>query len=88
MNEIAGAAATPLRLTRSTRDRWLTGVCGGVAEYTGIDPTIVRVAFALVALAGGSGVAAYALAWLIIPSADAAASRADLLVAKVRSRHG
>jgi phage shock protein PspC (stress-responsive transcriptional regulator) len=62
----------------------LTGVCGGIADYTGIDPTIVRVAFALVALFGGGGVAAYLLAWLIIPSADCEASRADLLLARVR----
>jgi phage shock protein C len=84
MNEMTGAAAAPLRLTRSTNDRWLTGVCGGIAEYTGIDPTIVRVAFALVALCGGGGLLAYAAAWLIIPSADAEASRADVLLAKVR----
>jgi phage shock protein PspC (stress-responsive transcriptional regulator) len=84
MNETTGAAAAPLRLTRSTQERWLTGVCGGIAAYTGIDVTIVRVAFAIVALCGGGGVAAYLLAWLIIPRDDADESRADRLLAKVR----
>jgi phage shock protein PspC (stress-responsive transcriptional regulator) len=84
MNDMPGAAAAPLRLTRSTDDRWLTGVCGGLAEYTGIDPTIVRLAVAVLALCGGGGVAAYVLAWLLIPSADPAESRADRIVARFR----
>lgn len=84
MEETTGAAAAPLRLTRSTRDRWLTGVCGGIAEWTGIDVTIVRVAFAVIALCGGGGVLAYVLAWLIIPSDDAEESHADRLLAKLR----
>jgi phage shock protein PspC (stress-responsive transcriptional regulator) len=84
MNDMPGAAAAPLRLTRSTDDRWLTGVCGGLAEYTGIDPTIVRLAVAVLALCGGGGVAAYVLAWLLIPSADQAESRADPIVARFR----
>jgi phage shock protein PspC (stress-responsive transcriptional regulator) len=88
MNEMHGAAAAHLRLTRSTGDRWLTGVCGGLAEYTGVDPTIIRVAFAIVALAGGGGVAAYVLMWLLVPSADEAESRADRMVAKVRRDRG
>lgn len=81
---MTGAAAAPLRLTRSTNDRWLAGVAGGLAEYTGIDPTVVRVAFAILALCGGGGVLAYVLAWLIIPSADRDTSRADALLARVR----
>ena len=84
MNEMSGAAAAPLRLTRSTNDRWITGVCGGIAEYTGIDPTIVRLAVAILAVLGGGGVCAYVLAWLLIPAADQAESRADRMIAKVR----
>lgn len=84
MNDMPGAAAAPLRLTRSTDDRWLTGVCGGIAEYTGIDPTIVRLAVAVLALCGGGGVCAYVLAWLLIPSADRAESRADRMIARFR----
>ena len=61
--------ASPRRLTRSTDDRWLGGVCGGLAEYTGLDPVIVRLVVALAALAGGTGVLAYLLAWVLIPKA-------------------
>ena len=55
------------RLYRSGKDRVLGGVCGGIAEYLGVDPTIVRLAWALFMLAAGSGVLAYVVAWLIIP---------------------
>lgn len=61
--------ASPRRLTRSTDDRWLGGVCGGLAEYTGLDPVIVRLVTALAALVGGTGVLAYLLAWVLIPKA-------------------
>ena len=84
MNELSGAAAAPHRLTRSTSDRWLTGVCGGIAEYTGIDATIIRLAVAVLVLMGGTGACAYLVAWLLIPSADQTDSRADRLIAKVR----
>ena len=56
------------RLLRSVRDRKLGGVCGGLAEYFDIDPTIVRLAWAFVSLASvGVGVLAYFVAWIIIP---------------------
>jgi phage shock protein PspC (stress-responsive transcriptional regulator) len=84
MNETFDAAALPRRLTRSTSDRWFTGVCGGIAEYTGIDATIIRVTVAVLVLMGGTGGLAYVLAWLLIPSADATESRADRIVARVR----
>jgi len=45
----------------------LDGVCGGIAEYFNIDPTIVRLAWAIFSLAGGSGVLAYIIASIIIP---------------------
>lgn len=61
--------ASPRRLTRSTTDRWLGGVCGGLAEHTGLDPALVRLVAALAGLAGGTGVLAYLLAWMLIPKA-------------------
>ena len=57
------------RLTRSATDRKLAGVCAGIAEYFGIDPTVVRVAWIVFCLLGGSGVLAYFLCALIIPDA-------------------
>ena len=45
----------------------LGGVCGGIAEYFRVDPTIVRILAVALALLGGSGVLAYLLAWMIMP---------------------
>jgi phage shock protein C len=55
------------RLYRSGKDRMLGGVCGGLAEYLNVDPTLVRLAWVLFTLAFGSGLLAYIIAWLIIP---------------------
>jgi phage shock protein C len=56
------------RLTRSVENRMLAGVCGGLGEYLGIDPTLVRLAFALFFIAGfGSSALLYLLMWLIVP---------------------
>jgi phage shock protein PspC (stress-responsive transcriptional regulator) len=52
---------------RSATDAKLAGVCGGVAEHWGIDPVLVRVAWALLALSGGIGVVLYIAGWLLIP---------------------
>lgn len=57
------------RLYRSKRDAMMGGVCGGIAEYLNIDSAIVRIIFAVMMLAGGIGVLAYFLAWIIIPEA-------------------
>jgi phage shock protein PspC (stress-responsive transcriptional regulator) len=57
-------------LTRSRVDRKIGGVCGGLAEYLGIDSTVVRVAWAVLSIVPGTivlGVLAYAVAWFIIP---------------------
>ena len=56
------------RLYRSTHDRMLCGVCGGIAEYFQLDPTLVRLGWALFCILGGSGVLAYLVAALIIPN--------------------
>src|SRR5688572_1353764 len=62
--------APPRRLTRSRDDRMIGGVCGGLAEYTGLDPVIFRVVFVVAAILGGSGIAAYLIAWIAIPAED------------------
>ncbi|NMB02066.1 MAG: PspC domain-containing protein [Firmicutes bacterium] len=54
------------RLYRS-RDKKIGGVCGGIAEFFNIDPTVIRVIWAILAFAYGTGVLAYFIAWLIIP---------------------
>jgi len=55
------------RLCRSRQNRTLAGVCGGIAEYLGWDPTLVRVAWIIFILLGGSGILAYLILWLVMP---------------------
>lgn len=50
-----------------SRDRVLCGVCGGIAEYFNIDPTLVRVIWAVLVFCFGTGILAYIVAALIIP---------------------
>lgn len=56
-----------LQLTRSSSDKMIGGVCGGLAAYLGIDSTIVRVGFVLLGLASGIGVPLYLILVLVIP---------------------
>ena len=58
------------KLCKSNRNKKICGVCGGIAEYLNADPTLIRLAFILIAMAGGSGVAAYIIAALIMPEAE------------------
>ena len=54
------------RLYRSRTDRMIGGVCGGIAEYFNVDPTLVRLA-GVILLFAGIGVPAYLIAWIIVP---------------------
>lgn len=56
------------KLYKSRTNRMLDGVCGGIGEYFNIDPTLVRLAWALFAAAGGAGIVAYIIAAIIIPT--------------------
>ena len=55
------------KLYRSRKNRMLCGVCGGLGEYLGVDPTIVRILWILFSLAYGAGILAYILACIVIP---------------------
>lgn len=55
------------KLHRSRKERMIAGVCGGLAEYFHIDPTIVRLIFILFFFAGGAAFLAYIILWLIVP---------------------
>ena len=57
------------RLCKSNTNKKICGVCGGIAEYLNADPTLIRLAFLLVAAVAGSGVLVYILAALIMPEA-------------------
>ena len=58
---------TPIRLRRSTDDKVIAGVCGGLGTYFGVDPLFFRLAFVVLAIGGGSGVLLYIVAWLVMP---------------------
>ena len=60
------------RLHKSAADRKLAGVCGGIAEYFGVDSTIIRLVFALLVVGWGTGILAYIVAALVLPEADKA----------------
>ncbi|MCW2636904.1 MAG: putative stress-responsive transcriptional regulator [Blastococcus sp.] len=63
----------PLRpeLRRSGSDRLAGGVCGGLAEYSGIDSLLWRVGFVGLTVAGGAGILVYLLLWVLMPPASA-----------------
>jgi len=62
---------TQKRLQRSDDDRWIGGVCGGLAEYTGVDAGLIRLIVAVATILGfGSLILAYIAAWVIMPLED------------------
>jgi phage shock protein PspC (stress-responsive transcriptional regulator) len=70
-------------LARSRKGRMVAGVCEGVADYFGIDVTLVRAIVAVVSvITGGAGVLAYLAAWVIIPGEGEKTSIAQNLVSK------
>jgi phage shock protein C len=63
-----GAMNSTRKLYRSKTDRKLAGVCGGLAQYFNIDPTLIRVLFVVLAILGGSGLVLYLALWIIVPN--------------------
>lgn len=59
-------------LRRSSGERWVAGVCGGIAAATGSDAWLWRLVFALAAFFGGTGIILYALLWIFVPPAETA----------------
>ena len=59
------------KLYRSSNNKMISGVCAGIAEYFNIDPSIVRLIWAFLALWGGTGVVAYIVCAIVLPSAPA-----------------
>lgn len=70
-------------LVRSRKGRMVAGVCAGIADYYGLDVTLVRVLVAVVSIiTGGTGVLAYLAAWMIIPDEGDKASIAEDILGK------
>jgi phage shock protein C len=55
------------KLTRSTKNKMIGGVCAGVADYFNVDPTIVRVIYVLLIFLFGTGILLYLILWIIMP---------------------
>jgi phage shock protein C len=68
---------TTKKLYRSTKDRMLAGVSGGLGEYFGFDPTIIRVLFVFFTLFLGGGILAYLILWLLMPQEPEATGPAE-----------
>ena len=58
------------KLYKSNTNKMICGVCGGLGEFFGIDPTIIRLIWAILALLGGTGIVAYLIAAVIIPNSE------------------
>jgi len=60
------------KLHRSRKDRMIAGICGGIGEMFSVDPTLIRLALALIALfTAGTAILVYILGWIIIPETPA-----------------
>ncbi|MDW7650183.1 MAG: PspC domain-containing protein [Bacillota bacterium] len=59
---------TAKQLRKSKTNRMIAGVCGGIGEYFDVDPTLVRIGWVIFSFLGGSGLLAYIICALIIPS--------------------
>lgn len=55
------------RMQRSRSEKMVAGVCGGLAAYFAVDPTVVRVVFAAITVLGGAGVLLYLVLWAVMP---------------------
>jgi len=64
----------PRRLTRSNRNKMIAGVCGGLAEYLRMDPTVVRVLYILISVVSAAfpGIVAYIILMFLMPPTDEA----------------
>ncbi|MFD0738455.1 PspC domain-containing protein [Lysobacter koreensis] len=64
------------QLRKSSTDRQLDGICGGLGEHTPVPALVWRVAFVVLAVCGGAGLLVYALLWWLMPSADSSGATA------------
>ena len=74
------------RLTRSTTDRHIAGVAGGIAEYLGVDAALVRILWVVAIVFGGFGFLAYVVLWIALP--EGTASSSAMTIAEERYARG
>ena len=61
-------AMTNKTLRRSRTEKMIAGVCGGLADYFGLDPILIRLAFVIALLGAGTGLGVYIILWIVMPS--------------------
>jgi len=72
-------------LTRSSSDKILGGVCGGLARYLGVDAGIIRLITAIAIIFFGTGVLLYILLWVLLPSDNSSTTGFDTIVSQFKS---
>lgn len=77
---------SPRTLVRPRKGRMLAGVCAGLADYLGVDVTLIRVIVAVLSVFGGTGLIAYVIAWLLMPEEGAERSEAARFVERFQNR--
>jgi phage shock protein PspC (stress-responsive transcriptional regulator) len=75
-----------LSLRRPVHDRMLVGVASGIADYLGVDETLVRIAIVVATFFGGAGIAVYLAGWLLIPEEGSDQSLASELIQSISAR--
>jgi phage shock protein C len=80
------AQPQPQPLCRPVQDRMLAGVAAGIALYLGMDVTVVRIVFAVLAVVGGAGVPIYLAGWLLIPEEGSSQSIASGFIQSRQAR--
>lgn len=58
------------KLAKSNNDRYICGVCSGLAEYFNTDPTLIRLLWVIFTIMGGAGIIAYIIAAIVMPDAE------------------
>jgi phage shock protein C len=76
----------PQSLYRPVQGRMLAGVAAGIAQYLGVDVTVVRIILAVLAVVGGAGLPVYLAGWLLIPDEGAEQSIASQFIQSLQSR--
>jgi phage shock protein PspC (stress-responsive transcriptional regulator) len=79
-------ATTHTTLMRPSEGRMLAGVASGLADYTGIDVLIIRIAFVALTILGCAGIAIYLACWLLMPAEDSGRSIAGDFTRDLRAR--
>ena len=74
------------QLYRPAQGRMIAGVAAGIAQYLGVDATIVRIALTVLTVIGGAGIPVYVVGWLLIPDEETGESIASDLIRSLQSR--